>query len=60
MYPFLASNSFHDRCYLPLYPYYAFKLICSHLLGYIFHNVVETSPNLAVDAADVVRKMAPI
>jgi hypothetical protein len=60
MYPFLASNSFHDRCYLPLYTFYAFELLCSLLFGYIFCNVVETSPNLAVDAADVVGKMAPI
>jgi type IV secretory pathway VirB6-like protein len=58
MYPFLASNSFHDHCYLPLYTFYAFELFCSLLFGCIFHNVVETSPNLAVDAADVAGKMA--
>jgi hypothetical protein len=59
MYPFLTLYSFHDRCYLPLSTFYAFKCLCSHLFGYIFRNVVETSPNLAVDAVDVVGKMAP-
>jgi hypothetical protein len=40
--------------------FYAFKLLCSHLFGYIFVNVVETSPNLAVDAAGDVGKAAPV
>jgi hypothetical protein len=40
--------------------FYAFKLLCSHLFGYIFFNVVETSPNLAVDAAGDVGKAAPV
>jgi len=57
---FLTFSSFHDYCYLPLSTFYAFKLLCSHLFGYIFCNVVETTPNLAVDAADVAGKTAPV
>jgi hypothetical protein len=50
-------NSFHDHCYVPLYTFYVFELFFCLLFGYIFLNVVKTSPDLAVDAAgDVVEK----
>jgi len=42
---------------VPLYTFYVFELFFCLLFGYIFLNVVETSPDLAVDAAgDVVEK----
>jgi hypothetical protein len=55
----LTSNSFHDHFYSPLSTFYAFKLLSSHLFGCIFRDVVETSRNLAVDAAGVVGNVAP-
>ncbi len=56
----MTSYSFHNHFYsTPLSTFYALKLLSYLFFGYIFHNVVETSHNLAVDAAGVAGNMAP-
>jgi hypothetical protein len=59
LHPFLPLYSFHDHFYSPLSTFYALKPLSYHFFGYIFHDVVETSHNLAVDAAGVAGHLAP-
>jgi hypothetical protein len=56
---FLTWYSFHDHFYSSLSAFYALKLLSYLFFGYIFPDVVETSSNLAVDAAGVAGHMAP-
>jgi len=44
---------------VPVYTFYGFELFFCLLFGYIFLNMIETSPDLAVDAAGDVVERAP-